>query len=80
MSVLEDQRVELRCPIGPQQLLAKVIWSGDPEDHLAATDQGLVEISCRDCTKSERKKDQTVRRVLHRFHPNGTLVESLIER
>ena len=76
MSVMEAQRVELRCPIGPQQLLAKVIWAGD---HIAATAAGLVELSCRDCTKNERKRDPEVRRVLHRFRPDGVLVESVIE-
>jgi len=77
VSVMTDQRVDLRCPIGPKQLLARVVWSGD---HIAATEAGLVELACRDCAKNERKKDPEVKRVLHRFRPDGVLVESLIER
>ena len=79
MSVVNMQRVELRCPIGPQQLLAKVIWSGEADRHIVATDDGLVELACRDCAKNERKKDPEVRRVLHRFRPDGSLAESVIE-
>lgn len=70
-------RVELRCPIGPKALLAKVVRS---EEVGQRTNDNLLELSCRDCTKRMRQTDPTVSRILHRFNVLGTLIESCIQR
>jgi hypothetical protein len=78
MSVLErrEQFVELRCPIGPKALLAKVIKQGDGTRR---TEGNLLELACRDCAKQLRKKNPEVKRVLHRFNILGELVESVVQ-
>lgn len=82
----EEQLVELRCPIGPRALLAKVVRMGDhhaqvwKESSLSLPEFPLLELACRDCAKSCRREDPSVRRVLHRFNVFGQLAESVIER
>lgn len=69
--------VQIRCPEGPRRLLAKARLVGD-RPHV--TDGNLIEFYCNDCTRSRRRKDPAVSRVLHRFDLTGTLVESVVER
>lgn len=64
--------VEMRCPVGPRRLLSKMLLTGD-RPHVV---DGLVEIACDDCKKSQRRKDFLVQRVVHRFDMAGQLVES----
>lgn len=71
----EEQLVELRCPIGPRALLAKVVKLGD---HHARTSDNLLELSCRDCRRTERVRDPSVSLVVHRFNVLGELVESAV--
>lgn len=40
----------------------------------------LLELACRDCARSVRREDPSVRRVLHRYAFTGALVESAVER
>lgn len=66
--------VEIRCPVGPRRLFAKLRQEGqkpriDPEDN-------LFEVSCSDCTRAQRRLDSSVVRVLHRFNFLGQLVSS----
>lgn len=68
--------VELRCPVGAQKLLGKVLREGGQP---VVTDN-LMELACRDCAQNAREFDPTVRRVLHRFNVIGELVESVVER
>lgn len=74
----QEQVIDLRCPFGPKQLLAKVVQHGDY--HGMTPDRTLMELSCRDCAKRERKKDPAVSFVVHRFNVLGQLVESVIRR
>lgn len=69
--------VELRCPKGPQQLLAKMLR--DPEVSYVP-DGNLMELSCRDCTRVLRRGDSSVLRVVHRYNLLGELVESAVQR
>jgi hypothetical protein len=73
----EEQLVDLRCPLGPRQLLARVIQN---DDHHAMTSDNLLELRCRDCAKWARREDPTVTQVLHRFNVLGELVESVVRR
>jgi hypothetical protein len=67
------ETVEIRCPVGPRRLFAKFrMEEGTP--HI--TSDNLFEVSCPDCTKLCRKKQDNVGRVLHRFNFFGQLVES----
>lgn len=67
--------LELRCPVGPRALLAKIVAAGGP---VVVTPDNLVELSCRDCKHRERANGNTCRLVLHRFDIAGNLVESEI--
>ncbi len=69
--------VELRCPVGPKQLLAKLRTDGE-KAHV--TSDNLMELACRDCARNAREYDPAVRRVLHRFDFAGELIESVVER
>lgn len=69
--------VELRCPVGPRQLLLKLRTSGG-QPHI--NEDNLLEIACRDCARAARHRDPDVRRVLHRFNFAGDLVESVMEK
>lgn len=71
------QVVELRCPVGPRQLLLKLRVS-DERPHI--NEDNLMEITCRDCAKNARQFDPSVKRVLHRFNFAGDLVESVVEK
>ena len=44
------------------------------------SDDNLLEITCRDCARTARAHDPSVRRVLHRFALSGELIESVVER
>jgi hypothetical protein len=76
-SLLETEKtIALRCPVGPQRLLAVVRQTGDPH---GITDGNLLEIACRDCraivAKEQGKKPVLV---VHAFNVLGELVESII--
>lgn len=67
--------IEIRCPVGPRRLLFKMRLSGE-QPHVS---DNLIELSCDDCKRTERKKNPTVIRVLHRFDLAGNLIESEVE-
>lgn len=69
--------VEIRCPVGPRQLLMKLRQSGE-SPHFS--EDNLLELACRDCARNARAVDPRVRRVLHRFALSGELVESVVEK
>lgn len=74
---VELRVVEIRCPIGPRQLLMKVRQTGDS---VVYNEDNLLELACRDCARSIRREDPSVRRVLHRYAFTGELIESAVER
>lgn len=72
-----EEKLDLRCPYGPKQLLAKVVQQGD---YAGRSADGLTfEIACRDCAKVARKDNPNIRRVVHRFNVFGELVESIAQ-
>jgi hypothetical protein len=77
MSVTAPTQLDLRCPFGPRQLLAKVSRDGDY--HGMSPDGLTLDIACRDCAKQTRKTDPRVRRVVHRFNVLGQLVDSEVQ-
>lgn len=72
---MPSRSVELRCPNGPQRLLAKTVVKGERP---TIVDGNLVELACADCKRALRVKDKTVVRVLHLYSLDGTLVESVV--
>lgn len=75
-AVLSPQSIELRCPVGPGRLFAKVILS---EEQTRVTSANLLEVSCQNCRRSMRAEGRTdVEFVLHRFDIVGRLVETVI--
>jgi len=74
----EIELVELRCPVGPRKLLAKIRSEGGST---RMTEGNLMELACRDCTQAARRDGQPGNtRILHRFNLLGELVESVAER
>lgn len=78
MSVMEAQQLDLRCPYGPKQLLAKVTRE-NPEDVGMSADRLTLDIACRDCAKQARKTNPKVRRAIHKFNVLGELVETELQ-
>lgn len=77
MAAVESrEKVDLRCPVGPKQLLGKTRL-GDPA---VVNDDNLIELACRDCARNARQFDPSVKRVVHCFNFAGDLVFSLTER
>lgn len=70
-----ERLVNLRCPVGPRALLAKLVQSGEKETY---DSWNLMELSCRDCSRTAKKTDPNVKRVVHRFNILGELVESVV--
>lgn len=66
--------IEIRCPVGPKRLLSKLQLAGERP---TITDGNLIEFSCSDCTKIQRRSNPEVFRILHRFNLIGELVESV---
>ncbi len=66
--------VEIRCPVGPQRLLSKLLLEGD-RPHIV--EGNLIEFACDDCKRSLRQRGEQVVRVLHRYNLAGDLVETV---
>lgn len=71
------ETVELRCPVGPRQLLGKVLRESG---NVVVDDNNLMELACRDCARALKVSDPGVLRVVHRYNLLGELVESVIQR
>ena len=69
--------LELRCPLGPRQLLGKVVRE---TGSVPVSGSNLMELSCRDCSRSVRREDPTIIRVVHRYNLLGELVENVVTR
>lgn len=70
--------VELRCPVGPRKLFAKLMVRGEQP---TVNSDNLLELSCQDCRKRLRQSgDEDVSFVLHRYDIIGQLVETEIVR
>lgn len=81
MSVEAPEQLDLRCPLGPRQLLAKITQEGLlSEDVVRSADRLTLDLACRDCAKEARKLDPRVRRVIHKFNIFGELVETDVQR
>ena len=66
--------IEIRCPVGPKRLLAKLLQEGG-KPHIV--EGNLVEFACDDCKKVQRRTKPSVVRVLHRFNLLGDCVQTL---
>lgn len=68
--------VELRCPVGPRRLFAKLRVQGVQP---VVTSENLLELGCQDCRRRHRSEGRVdVRFVLHRFNILGSLVETVL--
>ena len=72
----QQTAVEIRCPVGPQRMLAKILLEGGRPSYVEGN---LIEFSCDDCKKTLRNRGQRVFRVLHRYDVVGVLVETVTE-
>lgn len=72
---MTSKTVELRCPVGPQRLLSKLILAGTRPPIVGGN---LVELACTDCKRALRAKGEPVVRVLHRYSLDGSLIESVV--
>jgi hypothetical protein len=72
--------VEVRCPVGPQRLFMKLLLSDDEnEKPRTIPELNLMELACSDCARFQRKNNQDVFRVLHRYDITGCLAENVIQ-
>lgn len=68
--------LELRCPVGPRRLLAKMLDAGGPKPRYVEGGT-LIELVCADCRRTEKMHGRPVPlRVLHRFNVLGDLVST----
>jgi hypothetical protein len=75
-TVTFPHEVELRCPVGPRKLFAKLRLDGVQP---TVTSGNLLEMACQDCRRRARSEGRTdVGFVLHRFDIVGRLVETVI--
>lgn len=66
--------LEIRCPVGPQRLLAKWVQAGGRP---VIVDGNLIELACSDCRRTEKMAGRPIpQRVLHRYNVLGELVET----
>lgn len=65
--------VEIRCPVGPQRLLGKLLQSGEKPK---IVEGNLIEMHCNDCVRLIRKTGRPMFRVLHRYDLSGELIET----
>lgn len=68
--------IEIRCPVGPRRLLAKMQATGE-QPHVVSGN--LLEIACTDCARYRRRENGNVFRILHRYNLIGELVETVEE-
>lgn len=66
--------IDLRCPVGPRKLLARLVAAGE---RVSVAPGNLVELHCRDCSRDEKQDDPEILRVVHRYDlaailPSGT--------
>lgn len=75
-SATVPQEIELRCPVGPRKLFAKLRLEGVQP---TMTSGNLLELSCQDCRRRARSEGRPdVGFVLHRFDILGNLVETVV--
>ena len=73
-----DSNVDLRCPLGPRKLLAKLRVA---DIQPTITSDNLLELCCPDCRRRLRSDGHSdIKFVLHRFNIVGELVETEIVR
>jgi len=65
--------VDLRCPVTPQRLFARLMEASIVEGN-------LIEVACGDCRKTARRMGQNVVLVLHRYNLLGECVETEIRQ
>lgn len=56
--------IDVRCPAGPRNLFARV------------AEDGLWEVACPNCRRTLNILGGNVRLVIHRYTPEGTLVDT----
>lgn len=68
--------IEMRCPVGPKRLFAKLQKNGEEP---IFTDDNLIEFACSDCRKDLRRWIPDIALVLHRYDFRGELIETEIQ-
>lgn len=76
----QEEYVDVRCPVGSRSLLMRI--KADPDSVMGVSEDNLLCLSCRDCTKHSRREMEragltsTNFRVVHFFNFIGELVET----
>jgi hypothetical protein len=74
--------VDLRCAKDPRRLFAKMKLNGERPAYIDTegdAPRNLIEFSCQDCLKAERREDPELVKVYHRFDFIGQPVETVRE-
>jgi hypothetical protein len=74
----QDEPIEVRCPVGPQRLLA-LVRARKGEKPTYKDGGTIVEFACSDCARTYRKQGRKVIRVLHQYNFLGEFVSTWIE-
>ena len=73
------EAVDLRCSRDPRRLFAKMKLRGERPAYIDVDTRNLIEFTCKDCEKVERRADSGVVRVYHRFNFIGEPIETVHE-
>lgn len=72
--------VDVKCPVGPRELLERLTFKRDPEEFRPFVDNdNLMNLKCSFCTRQARKSDPSVLRIIHQYNFIGELVTSSVE-
>lgn len=76
----ETAAVEIRCPVGPRRLFARMIQRGERPRyiHEPGGPDNLIEFSCYDCRHARQRRGERLSLVLHRYDLAGTLIETVV--
>lgn len=69
--------VDLRCPVGPQRLFAKLRLGRETVRYVQP--DNLIEFSCSDCSNRLSRAGDRSLRVLHRYNVLGELIQTVTE-
>lgn len=76
MAFPAEDEVQIRCPLGPRRLFGMMRTRGERPSYVHPDNH--IEFSCYDCRHAMELRGRRVRRVLHRYAFDGTLIETLV--
>lgn len=70
---MSSTALDLRCDQNPKRLLARI---RDPEAGVSIVEGNLIEVACDYCKSEARRRDSTIKLVVHRWNVLGELIET----